>query len=169
MSQPATPVRYAPYALLLACVLMPATALFFQYALGYAPCTLCHWQRAPYVIALLLLGSHIVWGKPALRPALFFVAMLMFINAGIAGYHMGVELKWWSGPLTCTGGQLPSDPAAALEQILNTSLVRCDEIPWSFLGLSMAGWNMLIATSLGIYASIAIVRQQRPAHQTHGV
>jgi disulfide bond formation protein DsbB len=36
---------------------------------------------------------------------------------------------------------------------MNTPLVRCDQVQWSFMGVSMAGWNAII--SLGGAALIA--------------
>ena len=33
---------------------------------------------------------------------------------------------------------------------MNAPLVRCDEVPWQLLSLSMASWNMLL--SLGLAA-----------------
>ncbi len=167
MLLPASLTRNAPWILSLASALVLAGVYYFQYGLGYTPCTLCHWQRVPYFAVLLLLVPFILWKSAALRPILIIAACLFFANALLAGYHMGVEWKWWSSPLTCTGGPLPADPEAALEQILNISLVRCDEIPWSFLGLSMAGWNMLIAAGLGIYASAAILSLKIVTHPRH--
>lgn len=169
MPLPVGLTRNAPLMLSLASALVLAVVYYFQYGLGYAPCTLCHWQRVPYFAALALFIPPVIWGHAALRPVLIIGACLFFANALIAGYHMGIEWKWWTGPMTCTGGQLPADPQAALEQILNTSLIRCDEIPWSFLGLSMAGWNMLIAAGLGIYAIAAILGLRTATQHHHGV
>ena len=28
-------------------------ALFFQYAMGFAPCEMCHWQRWPHIVAMV--------------------------------------------------------------------------------------------------------------------
>ena len=42
-----------------------------------------------------------------------------------------------------------------LDELLNVPLVRCDQIPWSLLGISMAGWNAII--SLGSAAVITIL------------
>jgi disulfide bond formation protein DsbB len=38
---------------------------------------------------------------------------------------------------------------------MKAPLVRCDEVQWSFLGISMAGWNAII--SLGGAALIAVL------------
>jgi disulfide bond formation protein DsbB len=69
----------------------------------------------------------------------------------IGFFHAGVEQGWWEGPSTCTSGSIQGlTTEQLLEQIQNAPLVRCDEIPWSLAGLSMAAWNGVI--SLGIAA-----------------
>ena len=61
-------------------------------------------------------------------------------------YHSGVEWGFWQGPTDCTGpiGNLGS--AGNLLQRLDTvKVIRCDEVQWRFLGLSLAGYNVLIS------------------------
>jgi disulfide bond formation protein DsbB len=36
-----------------------------------------------------------------------------------------------------------------MEQILAQPLVRCDAIPWSLFGISMAGWNAMVSILIG--------------------
>jgi len=38
---------------------------------------------------------------------------------------------------------------------LKVPLIRCDQVQWSFLGISMAGWNAIV--SLTGAASIAVL------------
>jgi disulfide bond formation protein DsbB len=38
--------------------------------------------------------------------------------------------------------------------LLATPVVRCDEVPWSFLGLSMAGYNFIFSGLMGIIVLI---------------
>jgi disulfide bond formation protein DsbB len=37
-----------------------------------------------------------------------------------------------------------------LKEILNTSVIRCNEVTWSFMGLSMATWNLILSITLFI-------------------
>lgn len=121
-------------------------ALGFQYIVGLDPCKLCIWQRWPHLIAVCLLAGALRLRSRALAGA----ALLSVLSgAGVAGYHAGVELKLWEGPSTCTGDMLDtSNIADLLNPNIGEVVARCDEIPWSFLGLSMAAWNGLL--SLGI-------------------
>jgi len=123
-------------------------ALAFQHLGGMAPCKLCLWQRWPHGAAIALgLAGMVAW--PALMAGLGVLAALA--TAGIGGYHTGVERGWWPGPSDCSGGPVSGMSSEELfEQIMAAPLVRCDEVPWEMLGLSMASWNML--ASLGLAA-----------------
>ncbi|MGP9791378.1 disulfide bond formation protein B [Roseinatronobacter sp. NSM] len=123
-------------------------ALAFQYIGGMAPCALCIWQRWPHVVALLGVGT-LVWPNPVLA----LVGAAGAATSGAIGvYHTGVERSWWEGPSSCTaGGDLSGMSAQELlDQIMAAPVVRCDEVPWDMLGLSMASWNALL--SFGIAA-----------------
>ena len=131
-------------------------AMYFQYILGLAPCKLCIWQRFPHAIAVVI-GTLIL-----LRPQLKIVGSLsalisIFFGTVLAGYHAGIEAKFWQGPESCSGVNNLKDlsPELFLQKILTTKVVRCDEVAWSFLNISMAGWNLVISLQLTlIWASV---------------
>lgn len=155
----------APLLLSLASAGILSAALVFQYALGYHPCQLCHWQRVPYAAGLGLFLLPLLAGRAGRRIALVSGVIVFAAAAALAGFHVGVEQGWWQGPLTCASdAKLPSDPDAALAAIMTAPVVRCDEIAWSFLGLSMAAWNGLIALALTAYAATALVRDKEETH-----
>jgi disulfide bond formation protein DsbB len=131
-------------------------ALAFQYIGGLAPCKLCIWQRWPHGIAIVL-GVIALFGL--VRPAAIAGTLTMLIGSGLGVYHAGVEQKWWEGPNTCTSGPVQGlSPEELLNQIMAAPIVRCDEIAWSLMGISMAGWNAII--SLGL-AAIWLMAAQR--------
>ena len=86
----------------------------------------------------------------------------MLWNAGLAAYHSGVEWHWWEGPKDCSGtGRRNFGPAGGLADLIqNTRVIRCDEAAWRFLGLSLAGYNVLISLALAV---IAVGRARRVA------
>jgi disulfide bond formation protein DsbB len=120
-------------------------AFVFQY-FGYAPCKLCLWQRWPHAAAVVIgVVALLIGGR--LLPVLGGLAALT--TAGLGLYHTGVERQWWQGPTTCTSGSIDGvDPEALLEQILTAPMVRCDEVAWQLMGLSMASWNALASLVL---------------------
>jgi disulfide bond formation protein DsbB len=125
-------------------------AFAFQYLGGLAPCPLCLWQRWPHAAAvvLALLALAIPGGR--LLPLLGILAALT--TAGIGAYHTGVERLWWAGPGTCSAGSIAGvdvadllDPTKAVAPV-----VRCDEVAWQMLGLSMASWNVVLSLGLAV-------------------
>jgi disulfide bond formation protein DsbB len=120
----------------------------FEYIGGLAPCAMCYWQRWPHMAAVVI-GALGLVTTAALVPLLGMLAALA--TAAIGLYHTGVERAWWDGPSTCTSGDIGGlSTQELMDQILAAPLVRCDEIAWSFAGLSMASWNAVI--SLGLAA-----------------
>jgi len=127
-----------------------------QHLGGLAPCELCIWQRWAYggviTAALLALLAARAPKAAALLLALGGVAALA--GGGIAIFHVGVEQHWWQGLTGCSGSALSGDMTAEEFEaaILAAPAVRCDEIAWSFAGISMAGYNVLYAAALAIFA-----------------
>jgi len=137
---------------------MLGMAYVFEYGMGLAPCTMCYWQRVPHgiVIALGVLAvmPFVAQSSLFIRLMLTFGMISLLAGAGIAAWHSGVELKILPGPTACSGGvALDGSPAALLDQLLATPVVRCDEVPWSLFGLSMANWNMIITAGMAILAA----------------
>ncbi|MEX0809604.1 MAG: disulfide bond formation protein B [Dongiaceae bacterium] len=150
---------------LLAALAPLVVALGAQYLGGLQPCPLCLWQRYPYVVAALL--AAIAWWAGARsnggannagveRALLRLTAVAFLVSAGIAVFHVGVEHKWWEGTAGCVGsidfgGMTVEEMQAALEE---TAPARCDEAAWSFLGLSMAGFNAIYGGGAAILLAL---------------
>jgi disulfide bond formation protein DsbB len=143
---------------------------FFQYVLHLPPCPLCLEQRQPYYVcvplaALLFLGARHGASSKVLILGFAVITAFMLWDSGLAVYHSGVEWKWWPGPNDCSG---PINKFGAATDVLkhlnNIVLVRCDEVSWRFLGLSLAGWNALVSAGLAVVAAwgaLASLAQQR--------
>jgi len=80
--------------------------------------------------------------------------LVMALSIILASYHVGVEQSIFQGPQSCSSSNLSlvSEKSAEtlLKEILNTSVVRCNEVIWSFMGLSMATWNLILSMALFI-------------------
>ena len=126
-----------------------ATVFFFQYELGLTPCKLCIWQRLPHAIVVLLSAFALM--SSAYKLAVCFCASLaILVGCLLAGYHVGIEYNFWAGPLSCSSSGIPNtlSPELFLEAILTTPVPRCDEVVWTFLNTSMAGWNLILSILL---------------------
>ncbi|MHA1538817.1 MAG: disulfide bond formation protein B [Alphaproteobacteria bacterium] len=159
--------RFAPALVLATSSALMLGALAFQYFGGLFPCPLCILQRYPHVITIVLgalaLGC-VISGRNKLVPWLLALAGLSLLaGAGIAVFHVGVEQGWWPGLTSCAGPGAGASLAETLNQAKAGPAARCDEVPWSLFGISMAGYNALISMAAGLLALWAAARQLRTA------
>jgi disulfide bond formation protein DsbB len=142
-------------------------AYFFEYVVDVPPCPLCLDQRIPHYIAVplgLAVAAAAAKGAPRwlVATGLAALALALLTTAGIGAYHAGVEWKFWPGPSDCTGPITGFGNAGTLlEQIQQTSVVRCDEVRFRFLGLSLAGYNAIFSAILAGLAGWAFSRTLR--------
>lgn len=141
-------------------------AWIFQYGFGLAPCPLCLQQRWPYyatipLAALVAVAAAQKAPRKLLAVGFALIALIMLVGAGLAGYHAGVEWQWWAGPQDCSAAGTSFSGGAAsdlLRRMGTARVVRCDEAAWRFLGLSLAGWNVLISLSLAGVALLGLAQ-----------
>lgn len=122
-------------------------ALGSQYFGGLHPCEMCYWQRWPHAAAILL--AALAFTAPAetsrSRTLTLLAALAIAVSGAIGVYHAGVEAKIFEGFTTCTALAKTGNAADMLRQITHAPLVRCDEVQFRFLGISMAGWNAILS------------------------
>ncbi len=154
------PVSYIAAFIALSSAFSLIAAFTAQYGFGLRPCDLCLMQRVPFAINILL-GGLAVW-KPNLgRPLVSLAGLAFLVNSGIAAYHSGVERKWWTGLSGCSTPDMSGSIEDLLKRIQETDVVRCDEIPWSLFGLSMANYNVFFCLGLGVLCLGFIVLTRR--------
>jgi disulfide bond formation protein DsbB len=157
----------AAFAVAVGSAAVVAAALFFQHVLAIAPCPLCLEQRKFHYVAIPLALVIAVAAlkrmpKKYLAVGLAVVGLILLAGAAVAAYHAGVEWKLWAGPADCSGPIASFGKAGSLlEQMQTTSVVRCDEAGWRFLGLSLAGYNGLVSLMLAALALRGAVTQAR--------
>lgn len=136
----------------------------FELVGGYVPCPLCLTQRIPYYIGVPVALFAVAAARP--RPAvgralLGLFGLIMLVSAGLGAYHAGVEWGFWPGPATCAVAGTETLSVDDLQSgIADARLIACDEIQWSFAGLSFAGWNAVISFFLALIALGAALRAQ---------
>jgi len=158
--------KNASLLLALAALATLATVYVMQYGFGLAPCQMCLWQRWPFLLlALLGIVGAFAWPRTMLSLAL----LAMLVSIGLAGYHVGVEQGMIPLPAGCaTVGEAAS--VEELKAMLKAAPPTCDQVSFSFGGLSLAGWNVLGSTILALFTAIVLLvgrqRAARPVHQS---
>ena len=163
---PLTP-RLTILAILAGAAATIAGALWFEHVLGLRPCPLCLTQRTPYYIAMpLAAGAFLCL---ALRPSrqlaivtLLALGAIFLWSAGLGAWHSGIEWGFFAGPTDCAGPAATDGPQLGmgdfLKQLETARVVSCTEAAWRFLGLSLAGWNVLISLGLAALAFAGAIR-----------
>lgn len=148
-------LRLFPAVVLATSLALLLGAFAFQYWGGLYPCVLCIWQRWAHAAVIVLALAALFLADR--RSGIWFVALAglaLIAGAGIAGFHVGVEQKWWEGTAECSGTATFGKGIDALKQSIlsRAQAPRCDEVPWAMFGISMAGWNMIISGVMGFAA-----------------
>ncbi|MFZ1470686.1 MAG: disulfide bond formation protein B [Paracoccaceae bacterium] len=137
---------------------MLAGAFGFQWIGGMAPCPLCLLQRWPHAAAVAVMALALMtrW-----RWLCWLGALAALTTAAIGLFHAGVEQGWWTYVSSCTTGTIAGlstadllNPTAAV-----AAPARCDQIPWSMFGISMAGWNAITSAALAGLWALAATRR----------
>ena len=150
----------ANYLVGLTCCLVLATAYAFEYLANLQPCVLCIYQRIPYAVAIGLMLLAIILRKHSQANLILFIAasVVFAVGSAIAIFHIGVEQQLWQGTPECGNFINTASVEALRKQLLAQPIVRCDEVTWSLFGLSMAGYNFLISTSLLLYSLVIVLQ-----------
>ena len=130
-----------------------AAALALQFLGGLPPCPFCIYQRYPYLVVIVV-GALGLWLRRP-RLALALAALALAVNVGLAAYHVGIEQGWLALPEGCAA----AGRAATIEELrqqLQTAPARCDQVAFTFAGLSLAAWNVVYAAVLLLFAAWAL-------------
>ncbi len=126
-------------------VLLSAYTLEFFF--NYPPCKLCIYQRMPYFILIVLSLMSL---KRKYVYELLWISFTCFV-AGfiISGFHSLIERNLIDFEIGCTSSGKDFENIEDLRNFLEkTPITKCDEIPLSVLGFSLANMNLIISTIL---------------------
>jgi len=145
-------------------------AYFSEYVIGLTPCRMCLYQRYPYFIMIGLCISGIIIIKNYRQIIAWLILFNLITGVGLSATHLAVENEWIRLDLSCTGninGQVDS-----IEQFKNLIMekdnVPCDVISFTFLKVSMAGWNFVFSVLLVVLSSIMlfVFSQKKVSNET---
>ncbi|MGP1274885.1 MAG: disulfide bond formation protein B [Caulobacterales bacterium] len=169
------PVRIAlqprnwPLVAALVSLALLAGAFAFEHIGGLQPCPMCLTQRWAHA-ALAAGGLTVFLAQRAIRlPALSavmgvaLVGVLSLVSLWHAAHHVLVEYNILDLPPSCSG--VTSGPVSLeqMEALFDTArtVPQCNEVVWSFLGVSMAGWNALISLTLAAISAFILIHALR--------
>ena len=136
-----------------------SSALVAEYFFNLQPCELCLKQRHPYYLILICI-VFIFLLKNLNKIWLYFVIQFASVYGLFYSiWHVGVENKILEGPAGCSAMLTSSESASDLKaQILSKQVISCDEVIWSFFGISAASINTLVLLVIFIFNAIYLYR-----------
>ena len=157
--------RIAWLLLLLSALGLELSALFFQYGLELDPCVLCIYQRVA-VLGILTAGA-LGLIAPGLSVLRWLGLALWGVAAGwglhLALRHSGIQLSD-QVDLSCTF--FAEFPSWAKLDVWFPGVFAptgfCDEIQWSFLGLSMPQWMVIMFAAYLLALAVVLWSQFVP-------
>jgi disulfide bond formation protein DsbB len=131
---------------------------------GLYPCEMCWWQRYAHFagLGLALLSLALRKAPDRGRSFVWLAALAILASGGIGAYHAGVEADIFEGFTQCassTSAGLSSEEL--LKQVMAAPIVRCDDIQFAFLGISMAGWNAILSILAALFILWLSLRRPR--------
>ena len=129
--------------ILITCIASLLSAVYIENILNVKPCTLCLYQRIPYIISIFICFLGYNYHKSLYW--LMLLIIVFIISSFLSGYHVGIEnniFKEFSG---CTGNNLNITNKLKLLESLSNAKPNCKEINYKILGLSLATINFIIS------------------------
>jgi len=156
-------VRHCFLLIALACAGLITTALYMEHAMGLVPCYLCIVQRAFVILTgtVALIAYLHNPGRVGSRIYGSLAAISAFTGSGFS-----IRQLWLQS--------LPEDQVPACgpsaDYLMETFAVgdwlplllrgdgNCAKVDWTFLGLSIAGWMLIMFVGLGLFALWQVFR-----------
>ena len=120
---------------------------------------MCLYLRYPYYFIILFSIIYIIAKKIPLALYYWINFFAFAIGLFFSVWHIGIEQKILPGLSGCSSIINNSQSLTDLkEQILNQNIITCDEITWSFMGLSAATLNSLLLIFLLLINTIFLIQ-----------
>lgn len=163
-------IRAMASILILGGVLPLAGAYLSQLLFDLHPCHFCLLQRYPYGVTIAAGIATLLLPRMGLRwRGAVAIGILATLASGILGLiHTGIEQQWLAYDGGCVAQAAADGSLAAMRAaIMGAPIVACNEISASFLGLSMATWNVLWALCVVLFIALQYRYEWRHYGRTH--
>ena len=141
--------KYWIVIVLITSVIAISIALIAEYFFEILPCKMCLYQRYPYYFIIIFSLIYLFTKKTPLAWYYWVINFSFIIGLFFSLWHVGIEQKILPGLSGCSNIiEKTSSLKNLKEQIINQNIINCNEITWSFMGISMATYNSLLLMML---------------------
>ena len=126
-------------------VIALSSALFIEYILGHQPCNLCLLERIPYGLSLVLISAIFILRKDEKFFILLLIITFIF-SLAISFYHYGIEQGFFEESAVCGVKDFTENITKEdLLKQLSEKTVRCKDVTFRILGLSLTSINIVVS------------------------
>ena len=133
-------------------------ALYVEFILNFKPCTLCIYQRMPYIGAIFI--SFLGYNYYNNDRFLILTIIIFSISVIISGYHFGIENNIFKEFTGCSANTIEIINKKELLKSLNSEVVNCKDIDYKLFGISLAGLNFLLSLLIVIFSLKVLVYEK---------
>lgn len=144
--------------ILFICIISIISAVYIEHILEVRPCTLCLYQRVPYLVSIFICFFGYNYSKNLFW--MYLLIIVFILSSLLSGYHAGIEnniFKEFSG---CTNDNLNITNKSDLLRSLANSLPNCKDVNFKILGFSLATINLTISTVISL-VSIKLLTNEK--------
>jgi len=150
----------------LGCVAAMAGALYLQYQVGLEPCPLCIFQRVGVIAVALIVLIAFLHGPKRIGVRIYaaLAALAALAGGGVALRQLWLQHLPPDQVPVCGPGLDYMLDVFPLHEVLAKVLSgsgECAEVTWRFLGLSLAGWSLVLFIILLLVALVQLTRSLR--------
>lgn len=141
-------------------------ALYYQLVLGYEPCSLCEIQRFIYMLTASILLIAIIHHPKYLGIRIYAILALLIAILGIVIASRQVWLQHLPPDQVPACGPglnflIENLPLAEAIKAIFMGNADCASVHWRFLGLSFAGWSLVVYGLLSLLAVWQLIFPKR--------
>ena len=126
------------------CLFIFGAAIIIEYGFKVPSCKLCVYQRIPYILTIFVGLFLFFFSK--IRLYLILTILFQFFGFGISIFHSLIERGIIHYEMGCTSTKNDFESIDELRNFLEAApITKCNEINFSFLGLSLANMNILVS------------------------
>jgi disulfide bond formation protein DsbB len=152
----------------IACAGLMATALYMQHVMELEPCPLCVFQRIFVILVGVLMLLAALHNSPGLARRVYggLIALVGAAGVAVAGRHVWLQNLPPEQVPECGPGleyMLQAFPLSETLSMVFRGSGECAEVQWTFLGLSIPGWTLVIFVALVLFGGFIALTRPRLA------
>ena len=124
------------------------SAVYIEFILEVKPCTLCIYQRIPYIVSVFICFLGYYNNKNSFW--LYLLLLTFLISIILSGYHVGIEKNIFQEFSGCTNNSMDLIDKDELLKSLSHSRPNCKNINLKIFGLSLATINLIISSLISV-------------------